>query len=186
MFLSKWHNLKWRDYLKKLLLLVILFVVLLCPALAFSEDSRALDKMQARIGYGGGIAYGWHGVNLEVAPIEYIAFSAGFGFASGDPGWSVGARVYPLGLDPGIRPRLSVYHGVVARIEKPNGSNKKFGVSNAYGAGIDLIIGGLSVDFEAIYRDFNLPKGYVFNRTDLGDSTDGDWIATVGIGFRFH
>lgn len=146
-----------------------------------NPNKNAGGQEELRIGIGAGIPYGILGFNLEARPIDYAGFSAGLGYAKGEPGWSFGARAYPLGKKYRLSPRLGVYYGTVSILENWDDSkDTQSGVS--YGIGLDWRperSARGSFDFDIIYIATDTRIGYV-----EGDG-GGDVKFSLGYGYNF-
>ncbi|HBG45541.1 MAG TPA: hypothetical protein DDW94_00965 [Deltaproteobacteria bacterium] len=168
--------------IKTLAISVFIFVALFAGN-ALAEDASAdlSDSMPAgnfRAGIGAGIPYGGIGANLEAIMGRYFAATAGAGVLDGELGWVGGLRLYPLGRDSEVSPRLSAYYGTVAVIEWSNGG-KETDTGIAYAIGADWRPQpSYSADIELLYIDYDTPQG--FTRED-----DEDLKAVVGFGFYF-
>lgn len=86
------------------------------------------------LGLGVGIPFGGIGANFEFCPrisgvptevYDHAAVSLGVGMNTVGPGYSFGARAYPLGKTGPIVPRLAAYYGVVALATYSDGSGER-------------------------------------------------------------
>jgi hypothetical protein len=86
------------------------------------------------LGLGAGIPFGGVGANFEFCPrvdgvptevYDHVGVSVGVGASSVGPGYSVGARGYPLGKTGPLVPRLAAYYGVVALAEYSDGTGER-------------------------------------------------------------
>ncbi len=137
-------------------------------------------KEYFRAGFGFGIPYGVLGGNFEVFPIDYLSLTVGLGIAPGGSGWAVGGRVYPFGKSKNFRPRLSVFHGIVAFLETKyewEESDYENITGNALGVGFGWKFTQWSLDFDLIFPDFEVPKGYEEKGSDVKIS--------IGCGYHF-
>jgi len=153
-----------------------LTLILLCAI-----PARAAEKKMNRVGVGYGIPYGGLGVNYEFSPVDCFSLDAGVGATSGDPGWSVGTRVYFVTQEKTFRPRISVSYGTVALLESATGKWKNDnGLSS--GLGFQWVFGEKkewSVDFDLLYLFYDMPAGYE------EDWDSGNVKFTIGFGYHF-
>jgi hypothetical protein len=121
---------------KNVILSSVLFLaaMLTLSGTAFAENSGQTVKQtplekesHISAGVGLGIPYGVLGVNVEFSPLlpgmaesaihDYFSLSAGVGYSPAGLAYAFGCRIYPMGKEDRIRPRISGYYGVVAMIE---------------------------------------------------------------------
>ena len=138
--------------MKKCLMVCIGAVAVLC---CFTGSASAQDNEQA-IGIGVGIPYGVLGVNYEVALNDYVAGTAGLGFAIEGLGWFAGGRLYYPVSDK-FRARLTAGYGVTA-IVTGFGSDTLTGFAG--GPGLDWRFGEKwSFQSDVLFITYDEPDG---------------------------
>lgn len=93
------------------------------PEPAVGKATGGGPGVSARLAVGVGMPFGGGvGGNLEAGFGRHFAATAGLGSVEGYLGWAAGARVYPLGRDERVNPRLSAYYGTVAVLDRGYGN----------------------------------------------------------------
>lgn len=159
----------------------LIIAAILCMAsvgIASAQEPQEA-KLPSRIMVGAGIPYGGgYGAGLEATLSRHFAATLGAGVVDSQFGWAGGVRVYPMGHDKEISPRISAYYGSVATLQWPDGS-KDTDAGLSYGIGLDWRSSPkVSLEFELLYIDYDPPVGFV--RTDGSELT-----YTIGYGFYF-
>lgn len=151
------------------------------------SHTNAQEKTKyAKWNCGLGIPYGGiAGVSLEIIPVEYLSVSGGVGYYGSSvngyrSGWAIGSKFYINSQKNSFRPFASVFHGVVANIQKENRFPYIYenAIGNAYGGGFEYQFPNreiLTINFHSI--KFNLPAGY--------KSKPGWRTVSVGYGYYF-
>lgn len=148
------------------------------PAEGREEKRRPMEGIG--FGLGIGLPYGGLGGNVEAVVNKYLSLSLGLGYMGGSagPGWAGGVKVYPLGRDMTISPRLSAYYGTVAILERSDG-HKDLDTGMVYGIGAHWRTNpNIGIDADVLYVDYDLPPGFV-------SKEGGDIALTIGYTFYF-
>lgn len=163
--------------MRKLIIAAFFFAALY--GIAQAQGPEQPDKVPSRIMLGAGIPYGGgYGAGLEAALSRHVAATLGAGVIDSMFGWAGGVRVFPLGREMSISPRISAYYASVATLKWPDGT-KDTDAGLAYGVGFDWRSSPkVSIEFELLYVDYDPPVGFI--RTDGSDLT-----FTIGYGFYF-
>jgi hypothetical protein len=112
------------------------------------------------LGLGVGIPFGGIGANFEFCPripgapnalYDHVGVSVGVGMNTVGPGYSFGARGYPLGKTGAIVPRVAAYYGVVALAEYSDGSGERIEGFALGGALLHRLGGRVSAEAEGLY-----------------------------------
>ena len=123
------------------------------------------DFAHLSIGLGYGIHYGGIGLGFEFNPRlpekfgtglhKYVSFGMGFGYMpDGGIAYSFSLRLYPMGRNRFLQPRLSVSYGVVAVVNDLNADSfdERRSEGVAFGAGFLVrLTGQLFLDADAHY-----------------------------------
>jgi hypothetical protein len=132
--------------------------------LALESKSVAVavpDYAHLSIGCGYGIHYGGVGVSFEFNPRlpekfgtsihNYLSIGLGCGYMPGGGlAYSFGLRLYPMGRDQLLQPRLSVSYGVVAVADEYYAGDEARVEGGAFGAGFLVKLGeSFSLDGDA-------------------------------------
>ena len=180
----KKNKLKTREWKHMVVFSVILLLTVAQVSFADTGAKKSDDYFSAGIGIG--IPYGVVGLNLEFNPIlpgmaeakihDYFSLSLGLGYSPGGVAYSIGARVYPMGREKTIRPRISGYYGIVALIEYSYYDDYDRMEGFAFGGGVLYKISKkFSADLDILYI---LPNNYA-------DSLDGGRIK-LSLGSHWH
>lgn len=168
--------------MRKLILGIILTLAIFAGSAAaetadMQKPAEKPFKFDTRLAIGAGIPFGGLGANIEAMFDKYLSASIGLGVMDGELGWAGGLRVYPMGRDMTVSPRLSAYYGTVATLDW--GYRTDLDVGAAYGVGLEWRTSPkMSVDFDVLYIDYEEPGGFI--RTE-----SSDFVYTIGYGWYF-
>lgn len=179
---------------KNVILFSAVFLALMltfCRVTFAENDDQTVTQLPAEkeshisAGVGLGIPYGVLGVNVEFNPLlpgiadatiqDYFSLSAGVGFSPAGLAYAFGLRIYPMGKEKRIRPRISGYYGIVAMIEYYYGDYDRLEGFAFGGGALYKINRKISVDLEVLYI---MPNDY-------SDYIEGGRFK-LSVGSRWH
>lgn len=173
--------------MRKFIMGVIFSMALFVGSAASQEQEPQIDNgtgpagFQPSLGFGIGVGIpfgGGIGGNVEAILSQHFSASLGLGIAGGELGWAGGVRVYPIGRDNTVSPRLSAYYGTVAILDF--GDHKELDRGPAYGVGLSWRNQpNTSVEFDLLYVDYEPPAGFV------DEEDGGDINLMLGYGWRY-
>ncbi|MCK4739410.1 MAG: hypothetical protein KAT46_05625 [Deltaproteobacteria bacterium] len=162
--------------MKKYFLIVLIVVssFIFSPHQSFGSDD---NSPRIGIAIGSGVPFGGLGGYVSYEPLKYFSASLGAGVNRAGLGWAVGSRFYFNDRDKLVRPRVSVFYGVLGTLEDQNGDLKPL-EGYSYGPGVLYWIAeDLTLEFDVLFLDYNLPSGYM----DEGSKT----VVSIGVGLHF-
>lgn len=170
----------------KTMAVCLVIVLSAVSGVSFAETGAKKSDDYFSTGFGIGIPYGVVGFNLEFNPVlpgmaeakihDYFSLSLGIGYSPGGLAYSIGARVYPMGREKKIRPRVSGYYGIVALIEYSYYDDYDRMEGFAFGGGVLYKLSKkFSADFDILYI---MPNNY-------SHSLEGGRLK-LSLGSRWH
>jgi hypothetical protein len=162
----------------------IAFLLLLRSGALFAVESGFAPPVPAipacahlSVGSGYGLNYGGIGLGFEFNPrlpakfgtglYKYVSFGIGFGYLpDGGMAYSFAVRLYPLGRELFLQPRLSILYGVVAVAKSYYAGDERRSEGVGFGAGFLVRLSGqvfLDADAHLI-----VPVDYASNEIEGG------------------
>lgn len=135
------------------------------------------DFAHLSIGSGYGVNYGGIGLGFEFNPrlpekfgsgfYKYVSFGIGFGYLpDGGMAYSFSVRLYPLGRERFLQPRLSILYGVVAVARSYYSGDEHRSEGVGFGAGLIVrLTGQVFLDADA---HLIVPVDYELNEIEGG------------------